>query len=202
MQQSRLAAKKLTASTKSTPRELRPIPYDLIGPTALRAHTSDSLQRCRSYGCACMRGSQQYEQHVIAGVVSSFLSLCTLCASCDRDIASRASRAPRAPSCSLRRGSSPAAAQRITGRPKFAPSIILHGNLHRQSLSIFIFIFDRTSESFADFSGTVGAKVCFDSALQSSPANRVIEVARLASRIHKRGPSLCSFGCGCELSRK
>jgi hypothetical protein len=36
MQQSKLAARKLTASTKSTPRELRPIPYDLIGPTALR----------------------------------------------------------------------------------------------------------------------------------------------------------------------
>jgi hypothetical protein len=52
MQQSRLAAKKLTASTKSTPRELRPIPYDLIGPTALRAHTSEIV--CRGAGAAGM----------------------------------------------------------------------------------------------------------------------------------------------------
>ena len=39
-----LPTRKLTASTKSTPCEFRFDPYDLIGPTALREHTSeDSL---------------------------------------------------------------------------------------------------------------------------------------------------------------
>ena len=36
-----LQARKLTASTKSTPGELRPIPYDLIGRRALKAYTSE-----------------------------------------------------------------------------------------------------------------------------------------------------------------
>lgn len=52
MQRSGLAAKKLTASTKSTPRKLRPIPYDHRPYSAKGPYLLDSMQRCRSCGSA------------------------------------------------------------------------------------------------------------------------------------------------------
>jgi hypothetical protein len=66
-----LAARKLTASTKSTPRELRPIPYDLIGPTALRAHTSEIV--CRGAGAAGLLDLRmsRFEERVTANVACS-----------------------------------------------------------------------------------------------------------------------------------